>query len=222
MSSETIGTANTNAHPYNPNLTALGGFANWFTGSAGGSKGYPGAVPIDPTNAATIETALNNLNKVYAYIGGAILMPNGVTPRFLKPSLIIHPPALTARVAEITDAKFIAAAAGSSGGGSQDVTGVIRRWGFGEPIEAQELSAGNGGSDTTYYVVCETIAASDQLGAIIYQNREPFRINFYSGMGSAEGIDAILFRAQELEWLTHGRNAVAPGHPFLIFRCDAT
>lgn len=221
-SSETVGTGTTNAHPFNPNSPELGGFANWFTGSASGSAGYPGACPIDVTNATTIETARNNLNKVIAYITGAIKMPNGVDPRFLKPSVILHPPALTARVQEITKAKFIAASAGSSGGGSQDVEAMIRNYGFGEPIEAPELGAAFGGSDTTYYVVCEEIAAGDQLGALIHQVREPFSIHYYSGAGSAEGIDAVLFRAQELEWLAHGRNAQAPGRPELIFRVDAT
>jgi hypothetical protein len=221
VDTETVSSAATGAHPFNPNNTALGAFANWFTGSASGTQGYPGACPIDVTNASTIETARNNLNKVYAYIAGAIKMPNGITPRFLKPTLLVHPPALTARVAETTDAKFIAAAAGS-GGGSQDIEGLIRKYGFGEPIEAPELSAANGGSDSTYYVVCEQIAKADQLGAVIYQNREPFAIQFYSGMGSATGLDAILYRAQELQWLTHGRNAVAPGHPFMIYRVDAT
>jgi hypothetical protein len=221
-SSETIGSAATNAHPYNPNQPSLGGFANWFTGAASGTKGYPGACPIDVTDAATVDIARNNLNKVIAYIAGSILMPNGKDPRFLKATCLIHPPALTGRVQQITKAKFIGQAAGSSGGGSGDIEAMVRNYGFGEPIEAPELSAANGGSDTTYYVACEEIAAGDQLGALVYQVREPFAIQFYSGSGSADGLDAVLYRAQELEWLTHGRNAGAPGHPYMIFRVDAT
>lgn len=222
VSSETITTAVTGAHPFNPNAPSRGGFANHFTGSASGSKGYPGAVPIDVANASTVDTARDNLNKAIAYIAGSILMPSGVDPRFLKPTCLVHPPALTGRVQQLTKAKFIAQAAGSSGGGAGDVDAMIRNYGFGEPIEAPELSAANGGSDTAYYLICEEIAAGDQLGAIIHQVREPFAIQFYSGSGSADGIDAVLYRAQELEWLAHGRYAVAPGHPYLIFKCSAT
>lgn len=220
VSSTTIGTGVTNAHPWNPNAPALGGFANWFTGAASGA--YPGAVPIDPTNATTVDAALNNLTKALAYVAGAILMPSGQDPRFLKATALVHPPALTARAQQLTNARYIAQAAGASGGGSGDVQQVIRNYGFGMPIEAPELSAANGGSDTDYYLVCEEIAAGDQLGAIIHQVREPFAIQFYSGSGSADGIDAVLYRAQELEWLSHGRYAVYPGHPYLIFKCSAT
>lgn len=220
VSSTVIGSAITNAHPFNPNAPALGGFANSFTGVASGA--YPGAVPIDATNAATVDAAFNNLTKALSYIAGSVLMPSGKDPRFLKATALVHPPALTARAQQLTNARYIAQAAGASGGGSGDVEAVIRNYGFGQPIEAPELSAAMGGSDTTYYLICEEIAAGDQLGAIVHQVREPFAIQFYSGSGSADGIDAILYRAQELEWLTHGRYAVAPGHPYLIFKCNAT
>ncbi len=219
VSSETITTAATGAHPFNPNAPELGGFANMFTGAASGSNGYPGAVPID--SSVTVDVALINLGKALAYIAGAIKMPSGVDPRFLKATALVHPPALTQRAQQLTNAKFIAQAAATGGGGA-DVEGLIRNYGFGQPIEAPEISAANGGNDTTYYLVCEAIASGDQLGAIIHQVREMFAVQFYSGSGSADGIDAILYRAQELEWLTHGRYAVAPGHPYLIFACKGS
>jgi len=225
VSSETIGTAVTNAHPFDPNNTVLGGFANLFTGSPSGSNGYPGACPIDTTNAATDDVAYANLVKVLSYISSAIKMPNGIDPRFLMPTqvTIVHPPALTGRVSTLMDAKFIAKAA-SSGGGASDVEWFAKRYGFGSPIEAPEIAAaaGTGGSDTTYYVILEQIAGGDQLGAFVHLLREAFKIQFYSGSGSADGIDAILMRAQELEWLTHGRYAIAPGHPYLVFKCTGT
>lgn len=216
----TVGAAVTDAHPFDPNAPGKGGFANWFTGAASGA--YPGAVPIDVANASTVEDAVNNLTTALAYIAGSIKMPSGVDPRFLKATALLHPPALTARAQQITKAKFIAQDSAGGGGGTGDIEAMIRNYGFGEPIEAPELSLANGGSDTDYYLICEEIAAGDQLGAIIHQVREAFAIQFYSGSGSADGIDAQLQRAQELEWLCHGRYAVAPGHPYLIFKCSAT
>jgi hypothetical protein len=222
-SSETIGGAVTNAHPYDPNDTSKGGFPNWFTGGASGSRGYPGAVPIDTTNASSDEDAFKNMILALAYVAGAIKMPNGVDPRFLLPTeiTIVHPPALTGRVSTLTDAKFIAKAA-SSGGGAADVAWFSKRYGFGTPIEAPELSEANGGSDTDYYLVLTELAGGDQLGAFLHLLREAFGIQFYSGSGSADGIDAVLMRSQMLEWLTHGRYAVAPGHPYLAFKCSGT
>lgn len=216
VASTTIGTGATDAHPFNPNRPALGGFANDFTSAVSGS--YPGAVPIDVTNAATVETALANLNRAISYVKSNIKMPNGVDPRFLKPTCLLHPPALTARAQQLTKAKFIAQSVNNTGGGgSGDVEAVIRNYGFGEPIEAPELSAANGGSDTTYYLICEEIAAADQLGATVYQVRENYSIVFHSAAEMSE-----LARRQEHQWICHGRNAVAPGHPFMIFRCQAT
>ena len=221
VSSTVIGGAITNAHPYDPNDTTKGGYANKLTGAASGS--YPGACPIDATNATTDDVAVTNITKALAYAAGGIKMPNGVDPRFLMPSevTILHPPALTKRVQTITNARYIASAA-SSGGGSLDLEAIMKNYAFGDPIEAPELSAANGGSDTTYYLIFEEIASGDQLGAIIHQLRENFKIQFYSGSGSADGVDAVLFRAQLLEWLTHGRYAVAPAHPYLVFACLGT
>jgi hypothetical protein len=218
VASTTIGTGATDAHPFNPRIPALGGFANDFTSTESGA--YPGAVPIhgSGSGSVTVEAALENLNRAIAYIKGSIRMPNGQDPRFLVPTAILHPPALTARVQQLTKAKFIAQSVNNTGGGgSGDVEAVIRNYGFGEPIEAPELSAGNGGSDTTYYLICEEIAAADQIGAVVYQVREPFSTLFHAPADSSE-----LARMVELQWVCHGRNAITPGHPFMIFRCQGS
>jgi phage major head subunit gpT-like protein len=202
------------AHPLNPFDSSLGTYANDFTGSASGA--YPGACPIDSTNATTVDTALQNLQKVIRYIEG-ILMPNGEDPRFLKARTIIAPPALSLRVQQLTNAKFIAQAAGSSGGGSGDIEAVIRNWNFDQPQEAPELGATvPGGSDTTFYIVAST-AGSDEVGALTYVNRNPFEIVYNSGMTDSE-----LQRANKLQWSIRGRNTVGYGHPYLIFRVQAT
>ncbi len=198
-------------HPVNPFDSSAGTYANHFTGSASGA--YPGALPIG--GATTVEVALANLAKAVAY-AASIKMPNGVTPRFLRLAGILVPPALMARAVQLTNAKNIVQSA-ASGALTGDVEAIIRYLSFGQPIQADELGAGfSGGSDSTYYLMMEEITG-DQLGAFIYSNREPFSVIYNGPMTSSE-----LARKREFEWLTEGRNTVQPGHPYLLFRCDAT
>lgn len=198
------------AHPVNPFFPTYGTFANVFTGAASGA--YPGAVPIDAS--VTPDVALANLQKVIAYIA-QIKMPNGEDPRGLRLSKIIHPPALTARAQQLTNAKFLAQAA-TAGGGAADVEAIIANQGLGTPIQADELAAAFGGSDTSYYVVAEEVGTSE-LGAFTYLEREAFSILYHGEID-----DAQLARKSELQWLTRGRNVVGAGHPYLLFRCDGT
>lgn len=200
------------SHPVNPFNTGAGVFANVFTGAASGI--YPGALPIHAA-AATVEEAVANIAKAIAYVA-AIKMPNGEDPRFLRLAHILVPPALTARAQQITNAKFIAQNAGGGGAGSGDIEAVVRNFGLGQPIEVAELGSAFGGSDTSYYLAMEEITSSE-LGAFIYIDREPFAVNYHGPM-----TDADLARIREFQWTTEGRNTVAPGHPYLLFRCDAT
>lgn len=192
-------------HPVNPFDAGAGVYANVFTGAASGA--YPGALPI---GGADLKVAQDNLAKARAYIG-SIKMPNGKTPRRLRVASLIVPPALMARAVELTSAKFL-----SGTNGPSDVEGVVRTLGLGTPVEAEELGANFGGSDTSYYLACEPIG-SPELGAFNYVEREPFNIITHSGMTSAE-----LARKRVFQWTCEGRNTVAPGHPYLLFRCDAT
>lgn len=198
-----------NLHPVNPFDLPAGEFANHLTGAASGI--YPGAVPV---SGVTIDVAIDNIQAVLAFIA-SIAMPNGVQPRMLKMSKILHPPALTARFQQITQAQFIAQAA-ASGGGSGDVSAVIKNFGLGTPIEAPELGSAFGGSDTDYYVLAEMIT-SNELGAFVYVDREPFSMLFHGPMTDAE-----LARMRKFQWLTEGRNVVGAGHPYLMFKCSAT
>jgi hypothetical protein len=171
--------------------------------------------PID--ESVTAEVAVKNLGGVYASIG-SMKMPNGVTPRFLRPKGILCSPTLMLRASQITDAKFIAMSAGS-GGGSGDLAGVIKKLGFGEAIQADELAGFESG--TTYFVICEQVAAS-QLGAFAYVDRESFTIRYYTGAGGGGGgLDSLLDRTNTLEWLTSGRNVSGYGHPYLIHKVTA-
>lgn len=194
-------------HPVNPKRASLGTFTNLFTGAD--------AAPIDVSVAP--DTALANLSAVFAKIL-SIKMPNGEDPRFLRPRGIIANPKLFPRVCQLTNAKFLAQAA-SSGGGSGDVEAIIAALGYGQPILADEFAGFE--SDTSYFVLCEQLASS-QLGGIVYLEREAFSTRYYTGRGGGNGVDAILDRSDELEWHTSGRNVIAPGHPFMIFKVKAT
>ena len=199
------------AHPLNPFDSALGTFPNLFTGAPSGST--PGACPID--SSVTLDVALVNLARAIAFIN-TIKMPNGEDPRGLRITGIMGPSALVPRMQQLTNAKYIAQAA-ATGGGTGDVEAVVRNWGIGQPIEAPELGAGfSGGSDTAYYLLAEGLT-SDDVGALTYVNREPFSI-VYNG----EMTDSQLARANELQWLTRGRNVVGYGHPYLLYKVLAT
>jgi phage major head subunit gpT-like protein len=200
-----------NNHLVNPANAALASaYSNIHTAGSGA-----GAVPIDESVA--LDVALANLGKVIASVR-SIKMPNGDDPRFLRPTALIVPPKLQARAMQLTNAKFIAQAA-SSGGGSGDVEAVISSFGFTVPVVADELAGFE--SDTTWFLACEELAASSQLGAFVYVDREPFKINYYTGQDGG-GLDADLNRRDELEWHCKGRNVTGYGHPFLFHKCKAS
>lgn len=190
-----------NAHPLNPNDLSVGTYSNLFTG-----------VPIDVSVAP--DVALANLQKVFGYIA-SIKMPNGKDPRRLRPRGILANPTLFPRAVQLTNAKFLAQAA-ASGGGSGDVEKLISALGYGQPICADEFAGYE--NDTSYFVIAEQIT-STQLGGLVYIDREPFSIRYYTGRGGGNGVDAILDRLDEVEWHTSGRNGTGYGHPFVLFKC---
>jgi hypothetical protein len=194
-------------HPINPFRPTLGTFANLLNASTLGSN--------PAIDTGTVEDAFAVIQKIRAHVA-SIVMPNGKSPRFLKVAGLLHPPALTERIQQITKAKTIAQAAGASGGGSGDVEAIITNRAFGESIEAPELGAAFGGSDRDFYVITESVATSE-LGALVYIEREPFSI-----IPHTEVTSAALARAQELQWTTHGRNIVGYGHPYMLFKVSPT
>lgn len=188
-------------HPLNPFAPEVGTYSNLFTG-----------VPIDVS--VTADVALANLSTVFSNIA-SIKMPNGSDPRRLRPAGILASPKLFPRAVQLTQAKVIAQAAAAGGGGA-DVEALIRALGYGQPICADEFAGYE--TDTTYFVIAEQIASS-QLGGLVYVDREPFSVRYYTGRGGSTGVDAILDRADMLEWHTSGRNIGGYGHPFVIFKC---
>ncbi len=232
---------NSNKHPLNPFKTAAGSYANWLHGAASGT--YPGALPID--DSVTVDIALQNLGKTIAYVA-SLKMPNGVDPRFLVPKYILCPPRMAPRVRQLTDAKVIAQAAASGGGGA-DVASLISGWALGLPIVAQELAASSSynyqvatadpvtgllsakavgpvtGNDTTWYLVCQEINTT-QLGGLLLVMRKPFKVTYYSGDGANGGqaLEMLLDRANEVEYHVQGRMSAQYGHPYTMFRVDST
>jgi phage major head subunit gpT-like protein len=190
------------SHTLNPYRASVGTFKNLFTGGD--------AAPID--TGVTMDVAADNLSKVWALIK-AIKMPNGEDPRGLTPRALIVPPKMFPRAKQLTSADFIAQAAAGGGAGSTDFRQFLASMGFATPICADELSGFE--SETTYFVVAEQHANSD-LGGVVYVEREPFRMTQYGEM-----TDAVLSRMSSLEWHLTGRNAIAPGHPFLLFKVQA-
>lgn len=240
-------------HPYNPYRPLLGGYSNWLHGSSttvtqpnGSTYTYPGALPID--DSVSIATAFQNLGKAIAYVGGW-KMPNGITPRFLRPRMLLVPPRMVPQVAQLTDTRFIAQAVGSAGG-SGDVTATISRWGLERPVEVQEFAQTTNyttqlmmanqtatgqasgvqtlynktitGSDTTWYLVMEELRTTT-LGSFIHLLREPYKVNYFFGEGAsgASGVDAILNRMLEIEYICQGRMSLQYGHPYGVVRIDS-
>ena len=188
-----------------------GVFSNILDSTVLNAAGLGSAAPA--MGGITLDVAFENLQRCFAYIA-QIKMPNGRDPRKLKPAAIIVPPALTARAQQLTNAKIVAQAAASGGGGA-DVEAVIRNWNIGQPVQADELASAFGGSDSTFYIVAT--ADGTNPGALVYVNREPLNVMFHGPVQSPE-----LARMREFQWLTGGRNVVGYGHPFKLFKVKAS
>lgn len=191
-------------HPVNGTDASDGTFANLLNATP-----LTTLAPID--DSVTLDVAVKNFGRVVAYMAG-IKQANGRDPAGLRPAAILHPPRMATRVQQLTNAKFIAQGA-AGGAGAADIEAVVRNWGIGQPIQCDELgSAHPGGSDVDYYVIAEGID-DDELGALVYVNREPFNVVFHGPM-----TDAQLARTREFQWLTGGRNVVGYGHPYKLFK----
>lgn len=191
------------SHLVHPLDSTKGTYSNLITGK-----------PIDAS--VTTDVALANLQSVFASIA-SIKAPNGSDPRNLEPAFILAPPKLFPRAVQLTNAKFIAQAAATGGGGA-DVEALIASMGFGMPVQANELAGWE--SDTSFFVFCKA-ATTTTLGGLVYVDREPFHVTYYTGEGGATGLDAILSRTKELEWHAAGRNVAGYGHPYAVIKVTA-
>lgn len=186
-----------------------GEYANLLNATSLGSLA-PIHGPESGAGSVSLDVAFQNLQRVFAYMA-EIKMPNGRDPRKLRPVGIMGPPSMSARLQQLTNAKMIAQTA-LSGAGGADVEAIIRNWGIGQPIQADELAAAFGGANRDYYVIAAGVDRSE-VGALTYVNREAFNVIFHGPMTDAE-----LARVRKFQWLTGGRNVVGYGHPYLLFK----
>lgn len=190
------------SHPVDPFNAAAGVYSNLITTG----------VKLDDRHP--LDEAFESLNVVKSAIGN-VPMPNGEDPRHLVPRIWLAPPRMVQRLSTLLGAKFIGL--GQNGSGSTDVTGVVTSMGMpAKVVEATELGAAFGGSDTDCYVVCEELGSED-LDALVWVEREGFEIQYYSGQDGG-AMSAELGRSRHLEWHVHGRNVMGAGHPYKIFK----
>jgi hypothetical protein len=158
-------------------------------------------------------------------------MPNGRDPRFLKPAFILAPPKLMPRLSQLTDAKFIAQAATGGGAGSADIIAYIsssraRPAGarrrvcvfadlLREPAVRQQTAAR---LRTRTSALREAIRPTTLFArkcrrrssvVLLFVQREPFKVNYYTGDGGGTGMDAVLQRAKIVEYQVDGRMSCA-------------
>jgi phage major head subunit gpT-like protein len=153
------------------------------------------ALPL--ATAATIQVAAGNINTAVAAMR-ALTQPNGKF-RMLRPRTLLHDPSNLYTVNQLLDSKFFNAG-----------ENVLTRLGI-EPVCADELSVEPG----VWYLVAEMMPGEG--GPFIFQEREPYYLTSYTADSQVE-----LNRRKRFEWLYDGRNAAAPGHPYLIFRIEPT
>lgn len=211
-------------HPVNPFLPAAGTYANLITAAVLDDAGLGSDEPCIHqfgTDAVDVDTALANISRVMAYVA-TIKQANGKDPRNLTPEGLLVPPSMRSRVQQLTKAKFIAQATGS-GGGSGDVESVIADMNLGVPAIAPELGASFGssatgdgvGSDTDWYI--RVSGEGEEMAAVAWVNREPFRVTALTGETDAE-----LMTAREFLWEAMARNVAGPGHPYQLIKVSPT
>ncbi len=190
------------AHPLDPFDAKVGTYANLISGA-----------PIDAS--VSLDVALANLADVFEHIG-AIKLPQrgeGADFRCLRPKALIVPPKMYPRAKQLC-----AAMAGPVSIRLKAATFIEyaeAMSAIGNPVAAQAGELSGFENETTYFVVVEQVEAS-ALGALVYVEREPFSISYYGPESSAK-----LARTNEVEWHARGRNKMAAGHPYLLFKVTA-
>ncbi len=209
-----------NNHPVNPKDATKGTFANLFTGAAASTPAtdvndasYPGALNVATSTYEAIFTGLMN---IFSYIA-AQKMQNGIDPRLLRPAALLCPSAIYPKMnAVLSTTQIAATAAGSSNtaGGSMNISGQLQKLGYGDVVHCPEFDS----DPTSFYVVAQQLTTS-QLGAIVYVDREPVGVRYYSGQ---DGSNVQLGRTDELEWIARGRAVGGYGHPYLLYKVKAS
>jgi hypothetical protein len=183
-------------------MFAVDHFTNGKNAKNGQFSNLIGNKPID--ESVTEEVARKNFLSVISTVLSNYRDPSG-KPRELSVKTILVPGTLFPRACTVTGASF-----GPSGTGTLDLKPLAMNLGLGKPVMAPELNAINGGSDTTWYVVCEF----NSLNApFVFSNREPFSLRTNSG-----DTDTELARISSIEYIYSGRVGLLNLHPFLIIK----
>lgn len=187
-------------HPNNPFDSAAGTYSNLFTLNAAGQP-YNLTAP--------------NLAEAYAYVE-TVKMPDGVTPRMLEAKQLVVAPQKRLTAVELTGAKSITDPLNSGGNAAADnMLASMQDFGFMPPIVAAEFAD----EPFVWYlaVPVEVDEEAPMRGALVYQEREPFKLSTYSDL-----TDAQLSRVKLFEWNYEGRSKAAYGDPFLLYRFEGT
>lgn len=163
--------------------------------AAGVYSNIVSAVPL--VGAADLQHAAANINTAVAQMRG-MKQPNGKF-RMLRPRILLHDPSNLYTVNQLLDSKFFNAS-----------ENVLTQLGI-EPVCADELSVEPG----VWYLGAELMPGEG--GPFIWQEREAYYLSSYTADSMVE-----LQRRKVFEWLFDGRNAAAPGHPYLFLRCETT
>src|SRR5262249_54186 len=152
-----------------------------------------------------------NYAKVGAYIQ-SIVAPDGI-PRNIEPRIVLTGASdrfnaaqmFAAESASFTDPNNVNGAAAAS-----NITKTLYRT---EAPISEPLLNKTGGEAGSWWIGCELVE-DEELGGMIYQEREAYRLNSYSELS-----DVVLGERDAFEWKFRGRNAFSAGHPFLLFMC---
>ncbi len=175
-------------HPVNPYDTGAGNYSNLHA-----------ALPIDVTNAASLNVAAANFAKAVASVR-ALKQPNG-KPRMLRVKAALCGPTEEKRITEILATKFF--------GQDGSTENVVSRYGI-EPVVCDELTTAG-----EYYLACEMLTGEG--GGLIFQDRSPYVLTSYTPETQAQ-----LQMRKEFLWSFDGRNAAAYGHPYLFHKVKPT
>lgn len=176
------------SHPVNPN---------------GGTATYSNiitSVGLNPAAATELESfmlAQKNFATALAAVASKTFL-NGV-PRYLQPTTLLVPTALQYRAEQLTGGAIL----------SQSTNVLANR-------NIQVIVDPLLDAEPTVYYLGVSDMMSDDLGAFVWSEREPFSLRTYSLYD-----EAALNRRDEFEWTMKGRNAAVYGHPYLMYRCTA-
>lgn len=220
-----------NDHPYNYKRPSLGSFCNLAI-NTNTDAAHPKFLPLggpfkqnattgvweyDSTaggaDSVSNEDALKNLFLMISHVR-SLKMPDGITPRYLDPTCIIHGPKLAQKVLTITNAQFIAA----SSGGTDEIKGIVTKLGLSEPVKLDELIGTGTTEDWDWYLTCEPQIARSKFGLICYGNLEAFNVHVYAATAGSQGVNLQLAESNFVHLISQGRNFVGPGLPQYGFK----